>query len=140
MSERPIAPSHDATRARIHRRRALAGPGAQAFYADACALMEQPPPLATTTHLVAHRLQEIESAMRAALQPSASDTIAEPPSESGHKDEIRRILHGLAIPGTDPTAATWLRLAGRLQVRAHRNVLAPPRQRDAEFETIWSGM
>ncbi len=49
MSDRPISPFRDAQQARIHRRLSRVGPGAQAFYEDACALMGRQPPLATTT-------------------------------------------------------------------------------------------
>lgn len=47
---------------------ALVGPGAAAFYKDACRLMKMDVPLESTTHLVGHLLREIESSLRSVLK------------------------------------------------------------------------
>ena len=47
----------------------LVGPGPAAFFLDACRLMEEGKPFQSTTHLVAHLLREIESALRDVLEP-----------------------------------------------------------------------
>ena len=130
---------------RIHRRLLLIGPGPAAFYRDACALMQGQPPLTTTTHLVAHLVREIESAMRDVLevlyQPPQIVPLAQT-SPSNHQQEILAILHGLGIEESDPVAQAWLKLAGadnpyNLATRAHRDSLAAPRPLDDTFIDFW---
>ena len=52
----------------------LVGPGPAAFYQDACRLMTEGLPFETTTHLVAHLLREIESALRDVLESVVEHT------------------------------------------------------------------
>ena len=86
----------------------------------------------STTHLVAHCLRELESALRDVLEPvveneGGPEDKSKPQKGSGtHEAEIRAILRGLGIPETDPVAEAWLRLPGRdstynLAGRAHRS-------------------
>jgi hypothetical protein len=123
---------------RICRRLLLIGPGPAAFYKDACTLMQGRPPLEATTHLVAHLLREIESAMRDVLEivraPQATP--------NNHQQEILAILLGLGFKETDPVARAWLELATRdspynLAARAHRDSLAAPRPLDGSFKESW---
>ena len=129
----------DPRQERIHRLLGLIGPGPATFYRDACWMMREANPLASTTHLVAHLLREIESSIRDVLE-----TVAEKPKgDSSHKDEIRAILAALDIPETDPVATAWFNLAGQnneyaLHSRAHRDALSSPRSLDDEFNQFWN--
>ena len=135
----------DPRQERIYRRLQLVGEGPTAFYRDACRLMREEPPLASTTHLVAHLLREIESGLRDILETVTHQTDRLKSSRRGedrHKDEIRAILQELNIPESDPVADAWLRLPGSeneygLASRAHRDALAAPRAFSAEFEGFW---
>ena len=129
----------DPRQERIYRLLGLIGPGPAAFYRDACWMMSDANPLASTTHLVGHLLREIESSIRDVLE-----TIAEKPKgDRSHKDEIKAILAALDTPETDPVATAWLSLAGKhneygLHSRAHRDALSSPRLLDDEFNQFWN--
>jgi hypothetical protein len=129
----------DPRQERIYRLLGLIGPGPAAFYRDACWMMSEANPLASTTHLVGHLLREIESSIRDVLE-----TIAErPKGDRSHKDEIKAILAALDTPETDPVATAWLSLAGKnneygLHSRAHRDALSNPRLLDDEFNQFWN--
>lgn len=70
MQPLPSRPPPDSRQLRIRWRLSrLAGPGPTAFYRDACSLMDDPRRFQSTTHLVAHLMREIESALRAVLVP-----------------------------------------------------------------------
>jgi hypothetical protein len=153
----------DPRQERIYRRLLDVGPGPAAFYRDACQLVSASGGLASTTHLVAHLLREIESALRDVLESivkvskpqrlslpvgesvrsfvrSALDRILGPWMRGGQKTEIRAILRALGLPETDPVAKAWLRLVGgdqSLHGRAHRRDLAAPRPMDGEFRSFW---
>jgi len=58
----------DPRQERIYRRLRDIGPGPAAFYRDACQLMESSAGLASTTHIIAHLLREVESALRDVLE------------------------------------------------------------------------
>jgi hypothetical protein len=127
----PSGPPPDPRRLRIRWRLSkLVGPGPMAFYRDACDLMDDPERFQSTTHLVAHLMREIESALRDVLVPLSGSAPAagEDAKEGGssHKDEIRAILAALGIPITDPVAKKWLRQAGSYHGRAHRRNLTDP--------------
>ncbi len=134
---------------RIYRRlNSLVGPGAAAFWRDACRLMEMEPSLESTTHFVGHSLREIESSLRAVLKPfwEPSEQPSKKKKASGddtHKAQIKAVLQALEIPETSDVARTWLSLPGRnseygLHRRAHRDDLASPRPVDEKFRQFWS--
>ncbi|MBD1930076.1 hypothetical protein H6F74_28195 [Trichocoleus sp. FACHB-90] len=132
----------------IYRRlKFLVGPGAAAFYRDACRLMEMEPLLESTTHLVGHLLREIESSLRAVLKhiwelSEQSSKKKKASNENTHEAQIRTVLQALEIPEASIVAQTWLSLSGKnseygLHTRAHRNDLSQPRSVDQEFRQFW---
>lgn len=127
---------------RISKRLALVGPGPASFYKDACRLMTEQPPFASTTHLVGHLLREIESGLREVLATAADETVAS--GKGKHKRSIQVILKELEIPETHYVAEAWLRLATEdnygLHTRAHREALSEPRPFNAEFVEFWNEM
>src|SRR6266852_5612741 len=121
---------------RIHRRLLLIGPGPAAFYRDACRLLGEKSPVESTTHLVAHLLRDIESAIRDVLIPHDYT----PPSEKQgrFKAGIDAILQTYGIAENDAVAIAWRGLPDRDDERwlgrlAHRSALAGPRQLDQDF-------
>src|SRR5438552_6321744 len=108
----------DPRQERIHRRLALVGPGPAAFYRDVCRLMSTGPAPEATTHLVAHHLREIESALRDVLLPH--NHVA-PKGKGKHRAEIEDILAAYGIDAADSAAVAWLRLSAE----AHDDRLAP---------------
>jgi hypothetical protein len=70
----------------------LVGPGAAAFYKDACWLMELEPPLESTTHLVGHLLREIESSLRSVLKSVQEPSVKQEDKQDAHKKQILAIL------------------------------------------------
>lgn len=94
--------------------------------------MDDPRRFQSTTHLVAHLIREIESALRDVLIPlsapntSSNDEDVPKGTGNGHKDEIGAILTALGIAIDDPVAKKWLSQAGSYQGRAHRRNLADP--------------
>jgi hypothetical protein len=126
----------------------LVGSGPASFFRDACRLMEDVPPYESTTHLVAHLLREIESAIRHVLDPISSKAKPaedETSQKEKHKAGILTILRALDIPVSEPIAACWLSITPSeteegLAKRSHRDALAKPRPADKEFERFWSNM
>jgi hypothetical protein len=125
----------DPRQERIHQRLLLIGPGPAGFYRDVGRLLSIGPIVESTTHLVAHLLREIESAIRDVLLPR--DHV---PSKGrgGHRAEIETIVRAYAIDPSDPAAVAWLRLADeardeRLAPFAHRDSLGAPRRLDSAF-------
>ncbi len=120
---------------RIHRRLArLIGPGAAAFFRDACKVVEEAPAFQTTSHIVGHLLRETESSIRYAFQPLIKSA-GPRPKDAGHRFQIEQTLSALNIPLTDPVAKAWLAIAGKendkgLAGLAHRRDLGPPRPFD----------
>ncbi|HYV03718.1 MAG TPA: hypothetical protein VFB82_03980, partial [Blastocatellia bacterium] len=99
--------------------------------------------LDSTTHVIAHLLREIESALRNVLEPVMDRGDQGSGEKPSHKEEIRAILKGLEIPEADAVAQAWLRLPGSsneygFAARAHRNALAQPRPFDQEFRSFCS--
>ncbi|MGH7392664.1 MAG: hypothetical protein ACREM3_24875 [Candidatus Rokuibacteriota bacterium] len=120
---------NDPRQERIHRRLLLVGSGPAAFYRDVCRLMAGPL-VDATTHLVAHLLREIESAIRDVLLPRGH---VEPKGKGKHRAEIVAILRAYSIGPSDPAAVAWLRLSDeahdeRLAPFAHRDSLGAPRR------------
>jgi hypothetical protein len=141
----------DHRQARIYEKLRLISPGVAPFYYDACRIMEAEPPFESTTHLVGHLIRELESSLRAALEPYKvrSEEQAQPKAKKknkkageaeGHKDDIKALLKGLDIAEDDPVAEYWLGLAGSFHERAHRDNLEPPRQVNEEYRQFWSRM
>lgn len=106
-------------------------------------------PMTTATHLVAHLLREIESALRDVLEPleerSEHASIGDVSAINKHKSEIRSILKALEIAENDPVAKAWLCLPGKsndygLAARAHRDALAEPRPIGLQFRQFWAEM
>src|SRR5207249_996422 len=90
--EQPAGPFRftDPRQERIYRRlRTYVGPGPAEFYRDACRLIAMPGGLATTTHLVAHLLREIESALRDVLE-TVADGFAEAVQEAKRKNKVHK--------------------------------------------------
>jgi hypothetical protein len=131
---------NDPRQARIYRRLLLIGPGAAAFYQDACRLMSESN-LVSTTHLVSHLLREIESSLRNVLKPFIKSE--EKPKGEIHTWQIREILKGLNIPESDSIAIAWLQIPGGdygLHKRAHREDLAAPRPFNEDYSRFWVEM
>ena len=128
----------------IYKRLDRVGRGPASFYRDAARLMAVKPPFTSTTHLVAHLIREIESALRDILYPVAvRSTTIEPDNSETHRTQIRTILSFFEVAETHPVAQFWLLLPGRennygLAARAHRDALANPRRNDESFEAFWN--
>lgn len=136
---------------RIYQRLLLVGSGPASFYRDACQLMAGKPLLDSTTHLVAHLVRDIESALRDVLEPLADRsahsmrTDVSTSKGNSHSAEIRAVLTALQISEADPVAQAWLALPGErnahgLAARAHRDALTNPRPCDCEFRQFWTKM
>jgi len=137
----------DPRQVRIYNRLLLVGPGPAAFYKDACRLVSEFPLLESTTHLVAHLLREIESALRDVLESMVKvadgSQVKGDLGQATHKAEIQSILKCLEIPMDDPVAEAWFSLADResnyaLHALAHRRQLIQPRPVDNEFRDFWN--
>src|SRR6266496_1614764 len=129
---RPLSPRQ----ARIARRLSLqVGPGPATFFGDACALLNEEPSHLTVTHLVAHLLRDVESAVRSVLKPR-DDPAAK--VEHSHREQILAVLADVGLGHDDIVAELWLGMAGKgrlagLAARAHRSALDPPRMVDQDF-------
>jgi hypothetical protein len=119
----------------------LISSGIAEYYKDACKLMDDPEALATTAHLVAHLLREIESAIRSVLISTFKVSLGNTQKGTkgrNHREEIRAILAALNVSPDGPLARRWLELAGCFHRFAHRDALHPPRRAtDEEFEKFW---
>jgi hypothetical protein len=101
----PAEPASEPRRFRLQDRlRRLVGPGAAAFYRDACSLMGSPDRLLTASHLVAHALREIESSLRHAL------TSVTTPQNLATAATRRDLRESLRIATGRTSARSWLRL------------------------------
>lgn len=114
------------------------GPGPAAFFREACELVREQPRRRSVTHLVAHLLREVESAVRSVLEPS--DAAAGVRSDR-HRAKVLAVLSELGISPQDAVAQWWLQLTGEdnplnLARRAHRSALDAPRPVDADFEVF----
>ncbi|HUT56580.1 MAG TPA: hypothetical protein VNA25_01765, partial [Phycisphaerae bacterium] len=120
-------------------------PGVARFWEDACALMKQEPKLGSTTHLVAHLLREIESALRDVLLEPSRDYFVEGSGRKRHEPEVRAILKGLGISEDNSAARLWLTLADdksetTLSKYTHRPGLEQPRPVDDRFVRFFGEM
>jgi hypothetical protein len=112
------------------------GPGPAEFFREACELVREQPKRRSVTHLVAHLLREVESAVRSVLEPSDA---AAGVRSNRHRVKVLAVLGELGISPQDAVAQWWLQLIGEdnqlnLARRAHRSALDAPRPVDADFE------
>lgn len=112
------------------------GPGPASFFREACELVREQPRRRSVTHLVAHLLREVESAVRSVLEPSEA---AVGVRSGRHRVKVLAVLGELGITPRDAVAQWWLQLIGEdnplnLARRAHRSALDAPRPVDADFE------
>ena len=134
----------DSRQRRIYELLWTIGPGPAAFFKDSCQLLSAKPPFATTGHLVAHCVREIESALRDVLK-----TVAEPEPKSSttkdrHRQQVLSVLRALGVQDDDPLAKGWLALTERggehaLHARAHRAALST-RPLDDQHDDWWNGI
>lgn len=121
---------------RIYEELQLVGPGPAAFFRDACWLMQNEGALESTSHLVAHLLREIESALRSVLRPIATEAPDHNADSRSQKEQIRVILQALGIPEATPEASAWFELVDSLHGFAHRRGLEAARL-PAEVHGLW---
>lgn len=114
----------------------LVGPGPATFFRDACWLMQNERALESTSHLVAHLLREIESALRSVLRPIATEAPNHNADSRSQKEEIKVILQALGISEDTPGARAWFALVERLHGFAHRSGLEAPRP-PAKINELW---
>lgn len=111
------------------------GPGPAAFFREACELVREEPKRRSVTHLVAHLLREVESAVRSVLEPAGA---AAGVRTDRHRVKVLAVLQELGISPQDAVAEWWLGLVGEsnprnLARRAHRPGLEVPRPFDGNF-------
>jgi len=116
--------------------RDLVGPGPAAFFRDACWLMQNERALESTSHLVAHLLREIESALRSILRPVTTEAPDHNADSRSQKEEMMVILQALDISENTREARAWFALVERLHGFAHRRGLEAPRP-PAEVHELW---
>lgn len=92
---------------RIYRRLRLIGEGPAKFFFDACELMDEPDARSSTSLLVGHLMREVESAVRAVLEPEVV-----PDGVSRHRRRILGVLEGLGLAEDHPVSRLWLGLPG----------------------------
>lgn len=110
-------------------------PGSAAFFRNAAFLLADADAHPAVTHLVCHLLREVESAVRAVLEPAS---VPRGGTAGRHEAGIRGALGVLGVSEHDPVAQFWLDLASDgpplgLAGRAHRPALASARPADDEF-------
>jgi hypothetical protein len=123
--------------------REMIGEGPAAFFSDACLVLSRDPRPAAASHIVAHLLREVESAVRSVLQPPL--LAKGPKGEDRHQASIRAVLEDLGVSPDEPAAKFWLGLTGEgnpsgLAMRAHRSALDAPRPADEEFAEFVNGV
>jgi hypothetical protein len=82
--------------------RELIGEGPAAFFSDACVILSRDPRPAAASHIVAHLLREVESAVRSVLQP--------PLVSGGPKGaDVSALAESVAALTVVGAVATWVR-------------------------------
>ena len=81
----------------------LVGPGPAAFWKDACVLMQGEIKLESTSHIVAHLLREVESALRSVLTPW-----------KWKEEKVKYIVHSLGIKEDNSEMEMWLKAGKQL--------------------------
>lgn len=149
LSPKPFVFTDPRQRRIFTRLQNLVGPGPALFYRDACLLMASELPTSSTTHLVAHLLRDIESALRDVLEtfvdPKVLKELRKDSGEINHRNEVLVILSALELSDDVELKELWLGLTGKKNVRAlhsraHRNALASPRPMDSDFRSFWLDM
>jgi hypothetical protein len=140
MSRLVLSPRQESIAAQL---REMIGEGPAALFLDACLILSQEPHPVSASHIVAHLLREVESAVRSVLQPPAGS----PGSGGGdkHQSSIIAVLNELGISVDEPVAQFWLGLTGDgnpsgLAMRAHRAALDAPRPADDAFIEFVNGI
>ena len=123
--------------------REMIGEGPAAFFSDACLILSRDPRPVAASHIVAHLLREVESAVRSVLQPPPVP--GAPKGADKHQLSIRAVLGELGVSPDEPVAQFWLGLTGEgnpggLAMRAHRSALDAPRPADEEFTEFVNGV
>lgn len=127
----------DPRQARILRRLELIGPGPAAFFRDACRIMAGQVQVEAASHVVAHLLREIESAIRDVLV----DGRAKPPKDARHRWEVQQVLAALGISEDELAGKEWLSVAEKgLAGQAHRDQLRAPRPLEGPISESWQRM
>jgi hypothetical protein len=140
MSQPVLSPRQESIAAQL---REMIGEGPAALFADACMVLFQDPRPVSASHLVAHLLREVESAVRSVLQPPADARGLK--GQDRHQASITAVLAELGISVDEPVAQFWLGLTGEgnpngLAMRAHRAALDPPRPVDDAFIEFVNGV
>jgi hypothetical protein len=124
----------------IVRRLREIGEGPAEFFVAACELLAEEPRHTGVTHLVAHLLREVESAVRSVLDPAGDASRG----RDKHRASVIAVLDQLEISRDEPIAEFWLGLTGEgnpsgLGMRAHRSALEAPRPADSAFDDFVAG-
>jgi hypothetical protein len=131
----------DPRQAKLVEQLELFGPGPARFFRDACRVMNGYIELDTATHIVAHCLREVDSAIRAVLEPMVDEQrrveIAAM-KEGRHKAWIDEMIPALGFTEPEIVADSWWRIAEPLHALAHRDALSQPRALDESFRLLWS--
>lgn len=125
---------------RLHRKiQLLLGYGPADFFHDACALMSNPRGLATSAHLVAHLLRDLDNRFKGMLVTLTKAPDPENP-DAASEGKARVILKALDISEGSEEAQSWLRLARKdysFAGRAHLRGLGPTLARNTALEEDW---
>lgn len=117
----------------------LLGYGPADFFHDACALMSDPRGLATSAHLVAHLLRDLDNRFKGMLVTLTKAPDPENP-DAAAEGKVRVILKALDISEGSEEAQSWLRLARKdysFAGRAHLRGLGPTLARNTALEEDW---
>ncbi len=118
---------------RIASRLSQVGSGPARFFRDACELMAEQPPRVTATHLVTHLLREVESALRAVIEPLYAAGVSE------HAAKILAVLGGLEIDRADhPIEIGLLGVHGGPRSRQFWSAPSSPTSRGGHDRSRWA--
>lgn len=133
----------DPKQMRIHERLLrLVDPCAAAFYHDAVELMVTRPPYQAFTHLVAHLIRDVQSAILDIIEPLSPDPGAKRGTTDAHKLRVVRACNAVGLDETHQVVASWIEWCGGentqgFHKRAHRVTAGTPRPVDDEFLAWW---
>lgn len=122
----------------ILRRLRLVGGAPASYFADACRLMAQKPPLESQAHLVAHLLRELNSGLLGALEPMVpSEDWPEKGTANRQAKMIDAVCDALRVSADNPLRRSWETFSRKPAELAHRRGLVAPRPVDRGFEEYW---